>query len=61
MPTLVICGEDDPGTPVEAHEVIHNEIAGSELVILKDALHFANMEQAGGFNDAYGAFLAKHS
>ena len=61
VPTLVICGEDDPGTPVEAHEVIHNEIAGSELVILKDALHFANMEQAGGFNDAYGAFLAKHS
>lgn len=61
VPTQLIVGEDDPGTPVAAHEVIHEKIAGSELVVLKNALHFSNVEQAGRFNDAYTTFLARHA
>ncbi len=59
-PTIIIVGEDDPGTPVEAHEVIHAEIAGSELVILPNALHFANVEALEPFNAALSGFLNRH-
>ena len=60
LPTLLIVGEDDPGTPVAAHEVIRDRIEGSRLVVIKDALHFSNVEQAVIFNDTLGAFLAEH-
>lgn len=59
VPTLLIVGEDDPGTPVAAHELIHRQIAGSELVVIPDALHFSNVEQQGAFNDALTGFLAR--
>jgi|WetSurMetagenome_2_1015567.scaffolds.fasta_scaffold09690_2 3-oxoadipate enol-lactonase len=59
-PTLVIVGEDDPGTPVAAARTIHERIAGSELVVLKSASHLSNLEQAEAFNRAMTAFLAAH-
>ena len=60
LPTLLIVGEDDPGTPVAAHEVIRDRIEGSRLVVIKDALHFSNVEQTDLFNDTLAAFLAEH-
>jgi 3-oxoadipate enol-lactonase len=57
VPTLVIVGEDDPGTPVEAAQLIHERIAGSRLVVLPEAAHFANVEQVEGFNAALLQFL----
>jgi 3-oxoadipate enol-lactonase len=59
LPTLIIVGEDDPGTPVAASRTIHEKIKGSELVILKSASHLSNMEQPDAFNRAVTAFLAK--
>jgi len=59
LPTLIIVGEDDPGTPVAASRTIHERIKGSELVILKSAMHLSNMEQPEAFNRAVIAFLAK--
>lgn len=56
-PTLIIVGEDDPGTPVSASQVIHEKIKGSELVILKSAAHLSNIEQAEAFNRAVLNFL----
>ena len=61
VPTQMIVGEDDPGTPVSAHEVMHEKISGSELVIIPKALHFSNVEQKATFNEAYASFLSKHS
>ena len=61
VPTQMIVGEDDPGTPVAAHEVMHEKIEGSELVVIPNALHFSNIEQKDAFNNAYMAFLGKHS
>ena len=61
VPTQMIVGEDDPGTPVAAHEVMHEKIEGSELVVIPKALHFSNVEQKDAFNDAYMGFLGKHS
>jgi 3-oxoadipate enol-lactonase len=59
LPTLIIVGEDDPGTPVAASRVIHEQIKGSELVILKSAAHLSNLEQPEAFNQALTAFLQK--
>jgi 3-oxoadipate enol-lactonase len=58
IPTIAIVGEDDPGTPVAAHKVIHERIAGSRLEILKSAAHLSNMEQPDAFNKALTGFLA---
>jgi len=58
IPTVVIVGEDDPGTPVAASKVMHERIAGSRLEILPKAAHLANMEQPEAFNKALGGFLA---
>jgi 3-oxoadipate enol-lactonase len=58
VPTVVIVGEDDPGTPVAASKVMHERIAGSRLEILKSAAHLSNMEQPEAFNRALTSFLA---
>jgi 3-oxoadipate enol-lactonase len=50
LPTLVVVGEDDPGTPVSASQAIHQQIKGSELVILQSAAHLSNIEQENAFN-----------
>ena len=57
MPTIAIVGEDDPGTPVAAHKVIHERIAGSRLEIIPKAAHLSNMEQPEAFNKALTSFL----
>jgi 3-oxoadipate enol-lactonase len=57
IPTIAIVGEDDPGTPVAAHRVIHEKIAGSRLEIIPQAAHLANMEQPEAFNRALTSFL----
>ncbi len=55
--TLAIVGEDDPGTPVAAHEVIRDNIPGAKLVVLPSAMHLSNIEQAEKFNAALMGFL----
>ena len=59
LPTLIIVGEDDQGTPVAASRVMHEQIAGSQLVVLKSASHLSNMEQPEAFTRALTEFLAK--
>ena len=56
-PTLVVVGEQDPATTVEMAQEIHGRIPASELVILPEAAHFSNVEQADGFNKALLGFL----
>ncbi len=57
LATLIMVGEEDPGTPVAASEAIHERIAGSQLVILPSARHLSNIEQAEAFNQSLLAFL----
>jgi 3-oxoadipate enol-lactonase len=59
LATLIMVGEEDPGTPVAASEAIHERIAGSQLVILPSARHLSNIEQAELFNQSLMAFLLK--
>ncbi len=58
LPTLIIVGADDPGTPVAASQAIHDKIKGSKLIILKSAAHLSNIEQAEPFNKAVISFLS---
>ena len=58
-PTLIMVGEDDPGTPVAASEAMHERIPGSRLVVLHSAAHLSNIEQAEAFNGALMGFLQK--
>jgi 3-oxoadipate enol-lactonase/4-carboxymuconolactone decarboxylase len=44
-PTLIICGAQDEATPVAMSLMIHDAIAGSQLVVLPDSAHLATMEQ----------------
>jgi 3-oxoadipate enol-lactonase len=57
VPTLIIVGEDDPGTPVAASQAIHQRIEHSTLVVLPSAAHLSNIEQADAFNAALLEFL----
>jgi pimeloyl-ACP methyl ester carboxylesterase len=57
MPTLILVGEEDPGTPVSAAEAIHERIKDSSLVIIPSARHLSNVEQPGAFNSALLGFL----
>lgn len=57
LPTRIIVGEDDPGTPVEASKAIHEHIPDSKLVILPSAAHLSNIEQAEAFNTTLMEFL----
>ena len=59
--TLVVVGEFDPGTPVAASELIHNQINASRLRIIPDAAHFVNVEQTGVFNDALLEFIEENT
>ena len=59
VPTLIIVGEDDPGTPVAASQTMHERIKGSELTILKSASHLSNVEQPEAFTRAVTGFLSK--
>jgi len=54
-PALVIAGEHDPGATVAVARTIHENLPGSELVVLP-AAHLSNVEQPEGFNRALVQF-----
>jgi 3-oxoadipate enol-lactonase / 4-carboxymuconolactone decarboxylase len=51
-PTLVVAGAEDPATPPPHLEAIADGIPGARLVVLPEAAHLANVEQADRFNTA---------
>ena len=57
VPTFIMVGEDDPGTPVAASQAIHERIPNSRLVVLPSAAHLSNIEQSLAFNHALMEFL----
>jgi 3-oxoadipate enol-lactonase len=58
LPALVICGEDDPGTPPAMAREIHQNLPGSKLVLIPQAAHLSNVEQPEAFNRALADFLS---
>lgn len=59
LPTLVVVGEDDQGTPVAASRAIQARIAGAQLEILKSAAHLSNLEQPEAFTRVVTSFLSR--
>jgi pimeloyl-ACP methyl ester carboxylesterase len=45
VPTLVICGRQDQGTPLAASEEIAAGIPGSRLAVIEDCGHLSTIEQ----------------
>lgn len=58
-PALVMVGDQDHGTPPEMARQIHENLSGSELLIIPSAAHISNIEQTAVFNQAMFSFLDK--
>jgi 3-oxoadipate enol-lactonase len=56
-PGLIIVGDQDMATPPAMSENIHKHWPNSSYVVLKDAAHSANIEQAQTFNTAVMNFI----
>ena len=56
-PTLVLSGRYDPACTVEQGTVLHRLIDGSKMVVLEDAAHLSNIEQAAAFNRTVREFI----
>lgn len=52
VPTILIFGEHDKVTNLDAARMMHAGISGSKLVVIENAGHFSNQEQPAAFNDA---------
>lgn len=61
LPALVIVGEEDLGTPPAMARALHEQLAGSELLVLRSAAHISNIEQPELFNTAVLDFLKRVS
>jgi pimeloyl-ACP methyl ester carboxylesterase len=59
VPTLVMCGRNDPVTPVPDHEVIAAKIPGARLEIIEDCGHLSTMEQPEAVNRVLIDWLRK--
>ena len=53
----MLVGEHDRTTTPRAARVLHDGIAGSELVIVRDAGHMSFVERPEVYLDAVGRFL----
>jgi len=58
-PALIVVGEQDPGTPPAMARVIHDRMAGSELLVLPGAMHCAVVEDSDAFLGALLDFLSR--
>ncbi len=56
-PTLIIVGNEDKLTTTADAELMHKEIRGSRLEIIKGAAHISNIERPDEFNCALADFL----
>ncbi len=57
VPTLVVCGSDDLMTPPKYAEYLHQQIQGSQLVLVPAAGHMVMLEKPDGVNRTIEAFL----
>lgn len=57
VPTLVVVGSEDTFTPRSDAELMHREIAGSQLTVIEGVGHMPNMERPSEFNASLRQFL----
>jgi pimeloyl-ACP methyl ester carboxylesterase len=59
VPALVLWGDDDPFAPLAGARRLHDELPGSELVVVEGAGHFVYEEAPERAADEVVAFLAR--
>jgi pimeloyl-ACP methyl ester carboxylesterase len=57
VPTLIVAGSEDALIPLADAELMHREIAGSRLEVIKGAGHVLNLEEPDKFNTTLLTFL----
>jgi 3-oxoadipate enol-lactonase len=57
IPTLVIAGELDQGTPLAMSQTLVEKIPQARLVVLKDASHLSAIEQPQAFAQVVAQFM----
>jgi 3-oxoadipate enol-lactonase len=57
VPTLVVCGDQDPATPPAANRLIASKIPGARYEEIKDARHLPNVEHPEIFNPIMVSWL----
>ena len=57
LPALILCGEADRMTPVKFSQFLHEQITGSQLVIVPGAGHMVMLEQPAAVAEAVAYFL----
>ncbi len=56
---IIVDDDEDHGTPLEMARAIHENLPGSELLVIKSAAHLSNVEQPLVFNEALAGFLGR--
>jgi pimeloyl-ACP methyl ester carboxylesterase len=56
-PALIVVGTEDKIASISDAELMHREIRGSHLTVIKDAGHVSNLESPEEFNTALLEFL----
>jgi len=57
VPTLLICGRQDPVTPLADHHAMAACVPGSNLVVIEDCGHLSTIEQPSAVTQALGRWL----
>ena len=57
LPTLILCGDADRMTPVKYSQSLHEQIAGSQLIVVPRAGHMVMLEQPAAVAEAVAYFL----
>jgi pimeloyl-ACP methyl ester carboxylesterase len=61
VPALLLCGEQDPVTPVSEHEAMAAAIRGARLEIVPECGHLSTIEQPEAVNRALSGWLESTS
>lgn len=59
VPTLILAGQEDALCPPDRQHEMHEQIAGSELVLLPDCGHLSTLEQPEAVNQALQHLLTQ--
>jgi 3-oxoadipate enol-lactonase len=60
VPTLVVCGADDPGTPASENRRLAGLVPGARYEEMAGCLHFPNVERPDEFNRIMLGWLEAH-
>lgn len=58
VPALVLCGRQDPVTPLADHEAMAARIAGAQLAVIEDCGHLSTIEQPAAVTQVLRDWLA---